>query len=101
MIKYHEAMQKALDALESRCGTNSDERGPDGAITVLRAILDWQKFREGDEVEKISGSAWDGAVCGFYSTSLTPRGYAVESSAHPGSVQIYPASALRLKESAK
>ena len=35
-----EAMQKALDALESRCGTNADERGPDGAITALRAALE-------------------------------------------------------------
>jgi dihydrofolate reductase (trimethoprim resistance protein) len=52
------------------------------------------KFRIGDRVRKISGSSWSGTVVGTYSTSLTPEGYAVESSAHPGSVQIYPASAL-------
>jgi dihydrofolate reductase (trimethoprim resistance protein) len=54
------------------------------------------KFQLGDIVRKISGSMWQGAVVGTYSTSLTPEGYAVESSAHRGSVQIYPASALEL-----
>ncbi len=38
--------------------------------------------------------SFDGWVDGEYSTALTPDGYAVESEAHPGSVQIYPASAL-------
>jgi len=33
------AMQQALDALESRCGTNADERQPSGAIAALRAAL--------------------------------------------------------------
>ena len=58
-------------------------------------------FNLGDTVEKKSGSAWAGVIVGTYSTHLTPEGYAVESSAHPGSVQIYPASALRLKEITK
>ena len=31
---------------------------------------------------------------------LTPEGYAVESEFHPGSVQIYPAGALELIETA-
>ncbi len=31
---------------------------------------------------------------GWYSTEQTPEGYAVESSAHRNSVQIYPAKAL-------
>jgi dihydrofolate reductase (trimethoprim resistance protein) len=52
------------------------------------------KFKLGDLVRKVSGSAWEGRVVGTYSTALTPEGYAVESSAHPGSVQIYPAKAL-------
>lgn len=52
------------------------------------------KFQRGDVVRKKSGSAWEGTVCGEYSTTLTPEGYAVESLAHPGSVQIYPAHAL-------
>lgn len=52
------------------------------------------KFNMGDRVRKTKGSEWQGRVVGTYSTSLTPEGYAVESEAHPGSVQIYPASAL-------
>lgn len=32
-------LQQALEALESRCGTHADERGPGGAITALRAAL--------------------------------------------------------------
>ena len=51
-------------------------------------------FDIGDLVQKKSGSEWRGIVVGFYSTDLTPEGYAVESSAHAGSVQIYPAKAL-------
>lgn len=53
-------------------------------------------FKRGDRVRKVSGSAWQGIVVGEYSTALTPEGYAVESDAHPGSVQIYPAKALEL-----
>lgn len=53
-------------------------------------------FDLGDIVQKKSGSAWEGKIVGTYSTHLTPEGYAVESSAHPGSCQIYPASALQL-----
>lgn len=52
------------------------------------------KFRMGDPVWKKAGAAWAGHVVGFYSTYLTPEGYAVESVAHPGSVQIYPVAAL-------
>ena len=54
------------------------------------------KFKHGDRVKKTSGSEWVGLVCGTYSTELTPEGYAVESEAHKGSVQIYPAKALEL-----
>jgi hypothetical protein len=39
MTTLHEAAQKALDALENRCGTHAEERGPDGAITALRTAL--------------------------------------------------------------
>jgi len=56
------------------------------------------KFRMGDLVRKTSGSEWQGRICGTYSTSLTPEGYAVESEAHAGSVQIYPAKALEAVE---
>lgn len=34
-----EAARMALDALESRCGTEAEERGPNGAITALRSVL--------------------------------------------------------------
>lgn len=51
-------------------------------------------FGLGDRVRKKSGAAWQGHVVGWYSTKLTPEGYAVESEAHPGSVQIYPVGAL-------
>ena len=51
-------------------------------------------FGLGDRVRKKSGAAWQGRVVGWYSTQLTPEGYAVESEAHPGSVQIYPVAAL-------
>ena len=54
------------------------------------------KFDFGDTVRKVKGSQWSGKVVGFYSTALTPEGYAVESSTEKGSVQIYPASALEL-----
>ncbi len=51
-------------------------------------------FCMGDRVRKKSGAAWQGLVVGWYCTKLTPEGYAVESEAHPGSVQIYPVAAL-------
>lgn len=54
-----------------------------------------RKFSLGDRVEKTKGSAWHGRVVGFYSTSLTQVGYAVESEREPGSVQIYPEAALK------
>ena len=56
------------------------------------------KFRMGDRVKKTGGSEWVGHVCGTYSTALTPEGYAVESEAHAGSVQIYPVTALEAVE---
>lgn len=52
------------------------------------------RFALGQRVRKIRGSPWQGLIVGFYSTTLTPDGYAVESEREPGSVQIYPASAL-------
>ena len=52
------------------------------------------RFRLGDRVTKTKGSSWTGRVVGFYSTSLTPEGYAVESETERGSVQIYPVGAL-------
>lgn len=51
-------------------------------------------FEYGDHVAKRSGAEWSGIVCGYYTTELTPRGYAVESEHHANSVQIYPEAAL-------
>ena len=56
------------------------------------------KFRMGDLVKKSTGSEWVGRVVGWYSTNQTPEGYAVESSAHRNSVQIYQAKALEAVE---
>lgn len=56
------------------------------------------KFQLNDQVTKISGSSWRGRICGTYSTHLTPEGYVVESNFEPGSVQLYPAAALRLTQ---
>ena len=50
----------------------------------------------GTRLRKKSGSSWQGRVVGYYATSLTPVGYCIESEREPGSVQIYPASALEL-----
>lgn len=57
-------------------------------------------FKIGDSVKKKSGSSWEGRIVGTYSTELTPEGYAVESFAHKGSVQIYPANALEAAHAA-
>lgn len=56
------------------------------------------RWAMGARVRKIKGSSWQGYVVGFYRTSLTPEGYCVESEREPGSVQLYPAAALQLKQ---
>ena len=63
---------------------------------ALKAAHPWPEgpFAFGDRVEKAKGSSWHGQVCGWYTTSLTPIGYCVESEREPGSVQLYPAAAL-------
>ena len=52
----------------------------------------------GTRLRKIKGSSWQGPVVGFYTTTLTPRGYAVESERETNSVQLYPEAALELVE---
>ena len=72
----------------------------DVSLDSIRAALEpaelsmGGKFGLGDRVRKTKGSSWQGRVVGFYSTELTPIGYAVESEREPGSVQIYPEAAL-------
>ena len=63
-------------------------------VASLFALPSPATFGLGDRVRKKSGAAWQGLVVGWYSTKLTPEGYAVESESHPGSVQIYPVAAL-------
>lgn len=67
-----------------------------GATTTLdaSAVREARKFQLGERVTKVKGSKWTGHVVGFYSTALTPIGYAVESETETGSVQIYPEAAL-------
>lgn len=64
-----------------------------------QGVTEGRKFQLGDRVTKVKGSSWTGKVVGFYSTDLTPIGYAVESEREPGSVQIYPEAALSAQES--
>ncbi len=59
---------------------------------LLRDNLD--RWPIGTLVEKIKGAFWRGKICGYYSTSLTPEGYCVESDYEPGSVQLYPRASL-------
>lgn len=73
--------------------------GPSGWQATLAAAPqppaeDGWTFRKGDRVRKTKGASWQGRIVGFYSTNLTPIGYAVESEREPGSVQIYPEGAL-------
>lgn len=51
-------------------------------------------WRIGTRLRKVRGASWQGKVVGYYSTSLTEVGYAIESEREPGSVQIYPSAAL-------
>lgn len=61
----------------------------------MSVVFENPKWELGDLVSKTKGSNWTGRVVGYYSTVLTPRGYAVESLTEKGSVQIYPESALK------
>lgn len=63
-------------------------------LCVLTEGIFNSKFKPGDLVQKKSGSKWRGRIVGYYSTDLTKVGWAVESIHEPGSVQIYPESAL-------
>lgn len=92
-----------------KCGDEADAAIIAAAVNALPFLLTelealraerGRTFSRGEHVEKISGSKWRGRVVGYYSTDLTPEGYAVESDTETGSVQIYPAKALRatLKE---
>ncbi len=81
-----EAYNRALDDVAALNAAPIAQTAPQG------------KFRMGDRVKKSTGSEWVGRVVGWYSTEQTKEGYAVESSAHRNSVQIYPAKALEAVE---
>lgn len=76
---------------------------PQKHLGIMMELLDRRanirnhgKLKLNDRVTKIKGSSWTGRIAGFYSTKLTPIGYAVESELEKGSVQIYPEAALAL-----
>ena len=90
----------AVRALDAEIGNEHSARFIRGADAELAKDVEMcvddlgRKFKRGQRVRKRKGSAWRGHVVGFYRTELTPDGYAVESEREPGSVQIYPGSAL-------
>jgi len=59
----------------------------------LATFLGWP-FATHDLVRTKRGASWRGRVVGFYRTSLTEFGVAVESLHEPGSVHIYNADQL-------
>lgn len=70
--------------------------GGEGQKSVMKVEFPetHKTFKMGDAVRKKKGSNWKGLIVGWYSTTLTPEGYAVESHTEIGSVQIYPVAAL-------
>lgn len=81
-------------AIDARLVTGEKTSDLRNAIAEIELSGVNKKFQLGDYVTKISGSKWTGQIVGYYSTELTPEGYAVESHFEKGSVQIYPAKAL-------
>jgi hypothetical protein len=65
-----------------------------GADAAKPAWPDRAKYGYGYLVNKPRGSNWSGHICGWYSTQLTPIGYAVLSDRHENAVQIYPEASL-------
>lgn len=98
------------DSKSGLCTIETDSDTPRGSaieetlmVAATLTISQYELFGEinsgplftlGDRVQKKSGANWYGTIVGFYSTTLTPDGYCVESGSHAGSVQIYPAAAL-------
>lgn len=78
-----------VDTIEHTCTI-----GFDTGAELHQFADNMQMLAEGARLCKKKGSSWQGRVCGFYSTALTPIGLCIESEREPGSVQIYPISAL-------
>lgn len=64
------------------------------AVHLLKFPPSHSTYQYGDIVKKKSGAQWTGVVVGWYCSSLTGEGYAIESVHERGSVQIYPVKAL-------
>lgn len=105
-------LKKALKLIAQRAQSAEDEEAFGWIYHYANKVLDEETalatppssgldretgrtFAVGDRVTKVKGASWTGRVVGTYSTSFTPEGYAVESENEPGSVQIYPAAAIR------
>lgn len=86
---------KAAEIAKAVCSILDANAAAIRSLTLPSDLVAVPKFKIGDRVEKIKGSSWRGRIVGTYSTELTKEGYAVESENEPGSVQIYPADALR------
>lgn len=96
---YRDGLNVLSKHIKSVLGTFSNEEPlrPNPAHTAHESdnfAGKFKTFKLGNLVTKKSGSKWTGKVVGFYSTELTPEGYAVESLTETGSVQIYPVHAL-------
>lgn len=65
----------------------------DEAFLSGKSVTTGWTYKRSDMVRKKGDKGqWRGKVVGFYSTEITPEGYAVESVFEKGSVQIYPVS---------
>lgn len=76
----HDAMRSALNALEARCGTNAEERGPTGAITLLNTALAEQPAQQERQEKAIEiaqafsrghDAGWESATA--HHKALTPQ----------------------------
>src|SRR5690606_9564482 len=88
-------VQRATKAIRALIDQPSTEGGKEAGRMAGAAA---RRFQLGDRVTKTKGSSWTGRVVGFYSTTLTPVGYGIESENEPGSVQHYPEAARAFAE---
>ena len=78
--RYRDIARAALAAMQPR---GEQQEWPADAAFPLGAL-----------VQKKGRASWRGKIVGWYRTDITAIGYAVESAFEPGSVQIYPETAL-------
>lgn len=87
-IRRQEAQERVLKIRGSL-----DTPGFEACVEAELALMQG-KYILNQRLKKTKGSSWRGRVCGYYSTTLTPVGYCIESENEPGSVQLYPETAL-------